>query len=611
MSLSSHGHNFSLLKVFTLGLLLNFTVGCGSNSGTDSLTGSAASSDLTTSDSVLAQAAEAITTTEAEEEILARGVRNGPPPRPFVLTEIRTVDGTDNNQADPTRGAAETAFFEDTSRAYEDGIGTPSGSTRPNPRDISNAVVAQSEDTPDPGGRTAYLWLWGQFLDHDITLTHENGLNDFPISIPTGDIYFDPYGTGTQTLPFSRSTFLDGTGVTADSPRAQVNSITTFVDASNVYGSDDERAAALRTFEDGLLATSEGDLLPYNTEGLENAGGTADSLFLAGDIRANENVLLTCMHTVFMREHNRIARRLKQRFPSLSDEELYQGARKRVGAIAQVITYNEYIPALLGRNALPPYRGYKPQVDPQVGVLFATAAYRLGHSQVGTTVPRLDENGEEIPEGNLSVADAFFNPGLVGETGIDVLLRGAATEPAQKTDAMVIDDLRNFLFGPPGSGGLDLPSLNIQRGRDHGLPDYNTVRTEAGLPAANSFADVTGDGNAQQALASVYSGPDEVDPWVGLLSEDAVAGGVTGPTLRRILSQQFRRMRDGDRFFYLNDPDLASERDELNNTTLAQVIERNTDIRGLQRNVFFGPGQGRHPKPKKRQQYRRIPHPSI
>ena len=610
MILSSKRHRFSLLKAFTAGLLLSFSVGCGSNSGNDSLTGSAASSQLIASDSVLAQEVESTTETE-EEDILARGARNVQPPRPFLLTDYRSVDGTNNNQTDTNLGAAETVFFEDTSRAYEDGIGSPSGSARPNPRQVSNAVVAQSEDTPDPGGRTAYLWLWGQFLDHDITLTHENGLNDFPISIPTGDLYFDPYGTGTQTLPFSRSTFQEGTGVTAESPRAQVNSITTFIDASNVYGSDSERATALRTFEDGLLATSDGNLLPYNTEGLDNAGGTGDSLFLAGDIRANENVLLTSMHTVFVREHNRIARRLKQRFPSLSDEELYQGARKRVGAIAQAITYNEYIPALLGRNALPPYQGYRPQVDPQVGILFATAAYRLGHSQVGTTVPRLDENGQELPEGNLSVADAFFNPSLVTETGIDVLLRGAATEPAQKTDAQVIDDLRNFLFGPPGSGGLDLPSLNIQRGRDHGLPDYNTVRTEAGFPPANDFADVTGDVNAQEKLASVYRGPDEIDPWIGLLSEDAVAGGVTGPTLRKILSQQFRRMRDGDRFFYLNDPDLAAEREELNKTTLAQVIERNTQIRGLQRNVFFGPSPRRHPLPKKRQQYRRIPRPSI
>ncbi len=69
--------------------------------------------------------------------------------------------------------------------------------------------------------------------------------------------------------------------------------ITAFLDGSVVYGSDQERADSLRTFSGGLLQTSEGDLLPFNVDGLENAGGTFESLFLAGDVRANENVALT------------------------------------------------------------------------------------------------------------------------------------------------------------------------------------------------------------------------------------------------------------------------------------------------------------------------------
>lgn len=601
-------HSLSCIKIFAIALFVQFTIGCGSTGVvgvSDTDTSASTSTEADTDQTVLARGSTAVQDRTRDQP------SNDDRRRPFVLTETRSIDGTGNNRATPELGSTETAFAEDVSRAYSDGIGTPSGEDRPNAREVSNAVVAQTEDRPDPQQRTAYLWLWGQFLDHDITLTHENGLNDFPIEIPTGDPWFDPFGTGTVTLPFSRSTFLEGTGVTADNPRAQVNSITSFIDASMVYGSDEERATTLRTFEDGLMATSEGDLLPYNTEGLDNAGGPAATLFLGGDVRANENVLLSSMHTVFVREHNRIAAELKERHSSLSDEELYQGARKRVGAIIQAITYNEYVPALLGRDALPSYRGYRSSADPRIGILFATAAYRLGHSQVGTTVPRLDENGEEIPEGNLSIADAFFNPSLVAETGIDVLLRGAATEPSQATDAQVIDDLRNFLFGPPGSGGLDLPSLNIQRGRDHGMPDYNTVRQDFGLPAANSFADITGDAETQAALASVYDGPDNVDPWVGLLSEDAVRGGVAGPTLRRILATQFRNLRDGDRFFYLNDPDLASEVEEISQTTLAQVIQRNTDIRGLQRNIFFGPRARRHSRPQKREEFRRIPRPSL
>ena len=318
------------------------------------------------------------------------------------------------------------------------------------------------------------------------------------------------------------------------------------------------------------------------------------------------------MHTIFLREHNRIAAELQNRNPAMTDEELYQAARKRVGAIVQAITYNEYIPALLGRDALPPYRGYRAEVDPRIGILFATSAYRLGHSQVGSTVPRLDANGEEIAEGNLHVADAFFSPSTFAETGVDPLLRGAASEPSQATDSTIIGDLRNFLFGPPGSGGLDLASLNIQRGRDHGMPDFNTIRQDYDLSPANDFTEVTSDPDVQAALALVYDNPSQVDAWVGLLSEDKIPGTVVGPTLRRVLSQQFRRLRDGDRFFYLNDPDLAREADEISRTRLSDVIERNTGVSGLQSNVFFlEESRQPRPRPKRRNPNRKIPRPSI
>jgi len=517
-------------------------------------------------------------------------------PAPF---EARSYDGQNNNLSQPSWGSANTPFVEDVVRAYADGQSQPSGSDRPGPRQISNAVVAQSSVLDDPAGRSAFLWVWGQFLDHDLDLTFSNGLNDFPIPIPTGDIYFDPSGSGTQTLPFSRSLALEGSN-----PRQQVNSITAFIDASQVYGSDEATALSLRTLSDGLMSTSAGDLPPLDARGS----------FVCGDIRANENLALTSLQTIFLREHNRRARQLKATDPSLDDEAIYQRARKSVGALIQVITYREYLPILLGRDTLPRYAGYRSDTDPGVGILFATAAYRLGHSQVGSNLPRLDEAGQEIPEGNLNVADAFFNPSLiVNEGGIEPLVRGLAVTAAQATDPQVIDDLRNFLFGAPGAGGLDLPSLNIQRGRDHGLPDYNTIRVAAGRSTANAFSDITQNGARQLALASVYATPDQIDPWVGLLSEDPAPGAVVGPTLQRILRAQFLRTRDGDRFFYLNDPALQAERAELESTTLAQVVARNTGISSLQTNLFLLPNAVPGPSPtgRPRRAPRPIPPPQL
>jgi len=577
--------NRKLLGSFLLSATL-FLAGCGGGGSSDVV----AASDTQVADSTLSVSsvgaedddanADAGTSTstgsdtaESEDEAV------------FRLSEVRTFDGTDNSFIN--LGAAEERFAADTSRAYGDGINTPSGDDRPNARLVSNLVVAQDGDSPDPGGRTAFLWVWGQFLDHDLTLIHDNETEDFPIAVPIGDVYFDPFGTGTETIPFVRAVFDPASGTSLDNPRAQINHITSFIDGSQVYGSDTERAEALRTHQDGKLLTSANDLPPFNEAGLENAGGTGATLYVCGDIRANEEILLTSMHTIFIREHNRIAEELKSKYPDLSDEELYQGARKRVGALIQAITYNEYLPALLGEGALEPYEGYDAGVNPSIGILFSTAVYRMGHSQVSPTVQRLDADFNEVAEGNLNLADAFFNPSELAVTGVEPLLRGASREPAQRTDSQIIDELRNLLFGAPGSGGLDLAALNIQRGRDHGLPDFNTVREENGLTPVADASEITSSVERQNAIRSAYPDINTVDPWVGFLSEDAVGDGVVGSTLRFLLINQFENLRDGDRFFYLNDPDLAQERDEISATRLGNVIERNTDITNLQSNVFF------------------------
>src|SRR5262249_45647844 len=153
------------------------------------------------------------------------------------------------------------------------------------------------------------------------------------------------------------------------------------------------------------------------------------------------------------------------------------------------ITFNEFLPALLGPAAPRFYAGYNAKVNPGIANEFSTAAFRVGHTLVGDDVEFLDNNGNEIRD-ELPMAQNFFNPGVVEETGIDPILKYLASDRAQEVDTHVVNSLRNFLFGPPGAGGLDLASLNIQRGRDHGLADYNTTRAAYGLPRVKSFADI-------------------------------------------------------------------------------------------------------------------------
>src|SRR5438477_6628625 len=205
------------------------------------------------------------------------------------------------------------------------------------------------------------------------------------------------------TLPNNGNVEVLAVDVTSTAPRQQPNDITAFLDASMVYGSDSVTADALRTHSGGRLKTSPGpdgvigtadDWLPFNNQtyfpGFHETGGDGtgafhianDShvvsdaeLFMAGDVRANENIELTSLHTLFMREHNRIANALRANNPGFSDETLYQLARRQVGAEIQAITYNEWIPAVLGPGALPAYTGYKSGVNPGIATEFSTGLF--------------------------------------------------------------------------------------------------------------------------------------------------------------------------------------------------------------------------------------------
>lgn len=525
------------------------------------------------------------------------------PVAPSQITEFRTIDGSSNNVQHPAWGTTASTQYRFFPVAYGDGSNTPSGADRPSPRAISNAVCSQVTSMPNRLNVSDMLWQWGQFLDHDLTLTFtQSPPESFNIAVPAGDPYFDPNNTGTQVIPLSRSIFS-----TVDGVRQQVNSITSYIDASQVYGSDTETAQLLRRLDGtGKMKTSDGALLPLADDGF---------FFVAGDIRVNEQIGLMAIQTLFLREHNYWADAIRERalptpgaqppapIPGLpaitgevTDEKIYQLARVIVAAEIQAISYREFLPALLGHGAIAPYRGYRPDIDATVANEFAVAAYRFGHSMLSPELLRLGANNQPIAEGNLSLANSFFAPQEVRTTGIDPILRGLSRQKAQDLDPYIVDGVRNFLFGAPGQGGFDLASLNIQRGRDHGLPSYNQIRGLLGRPPAQNFRDITRNTTTANRLASVYASPAQVDPWVGMLAEDDVPGALVGPTLFAILTEQFEATRDGDRFWYQKYLPAQTQR-LVEQQTLATIIRRNTAIRGeLQNDVFHvSPTQPQHP----------------
>jgi hypothetical protein len=386
---------------------------------------------------------------------------------------------------------------------------------------------------------------------------------------------------------------------------------------------------------------------------------------VAGDIRANENISLTAQHTLFAREHNRLVSLL----PSwMSQQDKFQIARAVVIAEIQYITYTQFLPSL--GISLPTYTGYRSNVNATLGNEFATVGYRAhsmihGEFEIEAELARYSQADldyfenlgvETVIEGDdielaVPLNLAFFNPDLLERIELGPMLRGLGLEPQYNNDEQIDNQLRSVLFQIPVTdnpecldgpglpdcfdGVVDLGAIDIERGRDHGMPTYNQLRAAYGLPAKTSFRAITGestesfptglgvnspacldfvalfdiDGNpttpeADDAvrgvrrcslaarLRAIYGSVSNVDAFIGILSEAHLPGRDFGETQHAIWRKQFTDLRDGDRFFYANDPLQPYIRNNFGldyRKSLAQIIALNTDIPlgDLNANVFF------------------------
>ncbi|MEM7439086.1 MAG: peroxidase family protein [Pseudomonadota bacterium] len=451
----------------------------------------------------------------------------------------------------------------------------------PDPLEVAQKVFDQHGDMPNSGGLSTLFTTWGQFLDHDIVFTPEGedaGLLD----------------VNGMPHEIHRSDFEIG----EDGARVPLNAITWQIDGSNVYGSTDSRLALLRSDEGGKLKvsddpTSARDLLPQAHEDAVMAGDIegGNPVYLAGDIRANENPNLLSMHTLFVREHNYWAAKLAEQHPDWDDDQLFDGARQIVEYEMQKITYEEWLPHLLG-DAVGEDQGHNPDADGQMSVEFTTAAFRLGHTLVSEDIDSVNDQGGD--DGSTTLMDAFFNHTGVQANGIDSLLRGQLSNTAQEVDAQVVDALNFFLETPDGTSGFSLPALNIGRGLDHGLQSY--VETRAALLGdidpdtldPQDFSIITSDPDTQARLADAFDDVFQVDLWTGGLAEDAVEGTQLGALFTHIVADQFERTRAADETFGDLDPALGTDIiAEVTTSRFADIITRNTDVDMVQDDVFL------------------------
>jgi hypothetical protein len=489
--------------------------------------------------------------------------------------EIRSFDGIGNNLANPSWGSAGTDYARMAPVDYANGFSTPRLTGRPNPRSVGLALMRQTAALPNDRNLSGYVYAFGNLLSHETNRT-VSGTNEFiNFTIPAGDDIYAP-----QTITLNRSRFNASTGTSVSNPRQQTNFTTAFIDASTIYGRNELTALVLRgSLTDPparLLTSNDANRDGQNLLPRDNIGP------IAGDDRVTDNPPLTALHTLFMREHNRLVDVYTAQHPTWSQEQLFQHARRTVSAQFQVITFNEYLPALLGPAAPAPTAGpYNPNLNPAVFNEFAAVFERVGHSMLPSEFLRIQNNGQVAPAGPMPLLDGFQNAASIPTSNdLNLFLKGLSLEVQEQIDIKLVTGMRVAL----------LDAFDIQRARDHGLPDYNSLRQAYGLPRATSYSDITSDPSLRQALASLYPNINTIDPLVGALAEDHLPGASVGPLVAAGLRLEFERLRDADRFWYERDPEFTpAELDALRNTRLSDIIMRNTDLTTLQGNVFFVP----------------------
>uniref|UniRef100_A0A915BN44 NAD(P)H oxidase (H2O2-forming) n=1 Tax=Parascaris univalens TaxID=6257 RepID=A0A915BN44_PARUN len=394
----------------------------------------------------------------------------------------------------------------------------------------------------------------------------------------------------------------------------KVNERTSWIDASFLYSTQEPWVAALRSWRNGTLA--EGPMngypplngphiplinpAPPQIHRLMNP----ERLFMLGDPRVNENPGLLSFGLILYRWHNIQARRIQAENPTWTDEEVFQGARRWVIATLQKITLYDFLPAVLADDkAVPPYTTYHPYVPPGISHAFATAAFRFPHSIVPPALLFRKRNNGTCEFRNevggypaLRLCQNWWNAqDIVQEYSVDEIVLGMASQIGEGEDIIIVEDLRDFVFGPMHFTRLDVVASSIMRGRDNGLPPYNELRKSFNLPTKNwtTINPLLYEKNPKMfiELAALYKGDiSQLDAYVGGMLETNGEG--PGELFGAVILDQFLRLRNGDRFWFENTQNgffTAEEIERIRSITLRDIIRETTSIDDaeLQQNVFF------------------------
>jgi hypothetical protein len=486
-------------------------------------------------------------------------VRNPNEPLPPHVADERSFDGSDNDLGCPMMGATGRRFGRNV--PLKNTFPDTANLLNPNPREVSRVLMTREEFQP-----ASFLNLlaasWIQFMVHDWFVHKKSDGRTIDIPIADDDPWVDKPMRIAATEP-------DPASPDSKRPPAYANQNSHWWDGSQIYGSDAETAARLRSGVDGKLRISESGRLFLDPDtGLELTGFTD-----------NGWVGLSMLHTLFVREHNTICEMFKSRHPTWSDDQLCGKARLVNAALLAKIHTVDWTPAILPHP---------------------TTQFALRTNWSGILGEDLQEvlkflNEDELLGGIVgSDTDHHSAPYSLTEEFVSVyrmhalipdelVIRSHLTDRelarlefpqiAGRVGCTVLDQYSMldlfYSFGRAHPGAvrlhnyprhlqtlvrdndrLDLAAVDILRDRERGVPRYNEFRRLIGKDPVKSFEELTDNERWREEIRKMYGGDlEKVDLMVGLYAEPLPEGFGFSETAFRIFILMASRRLKSDRFF--------------------------------------------------------------
>uniref|UniRef100_A0A182U861 Heme peroxidase 1 n=1 Tax=Anopheles melas TaxID=34690 RepID=A0A182U861_9DIPT len=515
-------------------------------------------------------------------------------------SKYRSIDSSCANPFNPSLGRAGEPYARLLPANFADGISSPpvmsNGSEYVNARTISSSVFPIDE-TPDPSNTLISIFFL-QAIANDLSLPA--GSNDnvqccvdgqvvpnapsrcYPVQIPSGDALYSFFNI--QCLNYARA-LTSPDNPPASQPVQPINSASSLLDLSFLYGTSDAQSNRLRAFSGGRLQAVRRNGVEWPV--IDPAGCTWSNVcYLVADIRSYQSPMAATVHLLFLREHNRLATQLRLLNAGWSDEVLFQEARRINIAQYQQIVYYEYLPQILGRSNMLSSRlifegtgfvsDFNEFQNPSSVGEFGAVVMPFMQSQLpGGINFYMDGLTQTLRlsslTGNLtlleSMSSSFFN--------------GLITQSAKQVDASFNVEWKNFMYRGSETLGQDQLALDIQRMRDFGFARYNDYRSRFGLSRYTTWEAFNATLRQPciktvQYLSTLYPSIDDLDLFVGAAFEEPVAGALVGPTFYAIMEQQFLAARTGDRYFFEADRQQgsfsAAQLTEIRKISLARMI---------------------------------------